>query len=44
MGAILKNTSFLVSWMFAGAVVFISALSMIFIRRFDTKTSKSSAE
>lgn len=37
MGAILENTSFLVSWMLAGSVVFISALGMIFIRRLDRK-------
>lgn len=39
MGTILENTSFLFSWIFAGSIVFISALSMIFIRRLERKTA-----
>ena len=35
MGSVLENTSFFVSWTFAGTVVFISTISMVFIRRFD---------
>jgi len=31
----MENSSFFVSWIFAGTVVFISTISMVFIRRFD---------
>jgi len=37
-GAILDRTSFLFSWVFAGSVVFISTIGMIFIRRIDRES------
>jgi MFS family permease len=44
MGTVLENTSFFVSWIITGLVVLISTVSMIFIRRFDRNSIKSSVE
>jgi MFS family permease len=38
MGSVLENTSFLISWFFAGSIVLIATVAMVFIRRYEINT------